>query len=135
MKKLLLVFLCFSIIFCCGFMKKEQKPYLIMSSGQISKQSLERIEKRFNARQRIYYVLIAPEGFKYPAIRVQISKQDDKTSNWGFSIVKTEDISVVQGDKQYNGYIYLTEKGHYILQFFYINNKRYPIIHREFMVE
>ena len=134
MKKLLIIILCISVVFCCGF-KKENKPYIIMSAGQISKQSLDRIEKYFPSRHRIYYSLMAPDGFKYPAIRVQISKQDDKTSNWGFSIIKTEDISVVPGDRQYNGYIYLTEKGHYILQFFYINRKRYPFIHREFMVE
>ena len=86
-------------------------------------------------QSRIYYALYAPGGFKQPGIRLQISKQDDKTSNWGFSIINSRDIYLDTAQKVYRDYIYIQQKGHYIIQFFYLNNKDYPFAHREFRVE
>ena len=133
MKKILIIFLILPLILCCAF-KKEQKPYAVISSNPITKASMQKIEHTFMEKRRIYYAVVAPDGFKYSGIRMQLSKQDDKTSNWGFSIVQTEDIYVVKGDSEFGGYVLPPAKGHYILQFFYANNKRYPFIHREFMV-
>lgn len=136
MKKILLTFLILPLILLCGFtFKKEQKPYAVISSNPITKASIQRVEHSFMEKRRIYYSVVAPENFKYSGIRMQLSKQDDKTSNWGFSIIQTEDIYVVKGDKEFRGYVLPPSKGHYILQFFYSNNKRYPFIHREFMVQ
>ena len=117
----------------CGFKRKE-KPILILSNAPINQITLSRTERIFAAKQRIYYALIASDGFKYSGIRMQISKQDDKTSNWGFSIVNTDDIYIVKGDSEYRSYIVVQSPGRYIIQFFYSNNKRYPFIHREFTV-
>ena len=133
MKKILLTLLILPLFLCCAF-KKEQKPYAVISSNPITKASIQRIEHTFMEKHRIYYTVVAPEGFKYSGIRVQLSKQDEKTSNWGFSIIQSEDIYVVKGDKEFKGYVLPPSKGHYILQCFYSNNKRYPFIHREFMV-
>lgn len=133
-KKVIVVSLIlFTSILFCGF-KSAKKPYLLISNAPISEITQIRSERAFGVRQRIYYALVAPDNFKYSGIRIQISKQDDKTSNWGFSIVSTEDIYIVKGDSEYKSYIVLSSPGHYIIQFFYLNNKRYPFVHREFVV-
>lgn len=78
--------------------------------------------------------MIVPEGFKYSGIRMQISSKDEKTSNWGYTIRQTNDFYVNLSDNVYSNYFVLQRPGYYIIQFFYINNKRYPFIHKEFMV-
>ena len=64
-----------------------------------------------------------------------ISKRDDKTSNWGFSIIQSRDIFIDKTADIYNDYILIQRPGRYIIQFFYLNNKDYPFIHREFLVQ
>lgn len=133
MKRLFVVLLIVPILLLCGFKRKE-KPILLLSRAPVNQMTVNRIERTFSAKQRIYYALIAPDGFKYSGIRMQISKQDDKTSNWGFSIINTDDIYIVKGDNEYRSYIIVQSPGRYIIQFFYSNNKRYPFVHREFTV-
>lgn len=133
MKKTIILLLIFPLLFFCGFKKKE-KPYVILSAAPVTQQSVNRAERVFSPGQRIYYSLLSENGFKYSGIRMQLSKQDGKTSNWGFSIIATNDIYVVKGDSEYRDYIILQMPGRYIIQFFYLNNKRYPFVHKEFMV-
>ena len=66
---------------------------------------------------------------------MQLSKQSDKTSNWGFSVEETRDIYITPGEKTYRSYFVPRTKGHYIIQFFYLNKKNYPFVHKEFMVQ
>ncbi len=134
MKKFLYLILIMPLIFFCGFGWKE-KPYIIMSSGTVSKETINRLERVFIAGQRINYAIVAPDGFKYDAIRLQISKRDEKTSNWGFSIIQSRDIFIDKTADIYNDYILIQRPGRYIIQFFYLNNKDYPFIHREFLVQ
>ncbi len=134
MKKILVLVLIISVIFLCGFGRKE-KPYIIMSAGTVSKETINRIERVFMAGQRINYAIIAPDGFKYDAVRLQISKRDEKTSNWGFSIIQSRDIYIDKSADIINDYILIQRPGRYIIQFFYLNNKDYPFIHREFWVQ
>ena len=135
MKRLIVVLLvglmCF---FVCGF-KKKAKPIIILSSNQITQENAATVENTFGAKTRIYYVLYSPNGFKYPGVRMQISKQDDKTSNWGFKIIESRDISLDMAQNTYRNYLYIQMPGHYIIQFFYLNNKDYPFAHREFRVQ
>ena len=84
---------------------------------------------------RINYALIAPDGFKKPGVRLQISKQDDKTSNWGFSIIQTRDFYLDLSQKAYRDYIYIQRPGRYYIQFFYLSNKDYPFARSEFWVQ
>ncbi len=135
MKKLFTVILILPLLFFCGFFKKEKRPFLVLSSGAITTQTTYRIERNFASGQRINYALIAPSGFKKSGVRLQLSKQDDKTTNWGFSIVKTQDLYLVKGETSYRNYIYLKNPGRYILQFFYLSNKDYPFAHIEFRVQ
>lgn len=134
MKKLVLILLILPLIFLCSFKKKE-KPFAILSSGTISSEYAVRNERSFLAQQRINYVIIVPDGFKTPGIRMQISKLEEKTSNWGFSIVQTNDIYIDMAKKSYRDYIYIQRPGKYAIQFFYLNNKNYPFIHKEFWVQ
>lgn len=107
-----------------------------MSAASINKENVKRIETVFGVSQRINYAIVAPDGLKYEGVRLQISKQDDKTSNWGFSIIQTKDLYLSKSkNSMYSDYIYITRPGRYILQFFYLNNKDYPFLHREFIVQ
>ena len=135
MKKILIILLILPLFLLCGFLKREHKPYLVLSSGAINTQQTQRIERNFVSGQRINYALIAPSGFKKSGVRLQLSKQDDKTTNWGFSIVKTQDLYLTKGETSYRNYIYLKNSGKYILQFFYLSNKDYPFAHIEFRVQ
>jgi len=134
MKKILSVFIVCSLLIFCGFTKK-QKPYILLSSGNTAVfGSTVRNERHFAAGQKIYFSLTAPDGYKDAGVRMQLSKQDEKTSNWGFSIVQSRDLYLSKSQKTYKDYLRITQSGHYILQFFYLSNKRYPFAHIEFMV-
>ena len=135
MKKFLIILLILPLLFFCGFFKRAQKPYLIVSSGTINTEITQRIERIFLTGQRVNYALIAPDGFKKSDIRLQVSKQDNKTTNWGFSIVETKDLYLPKGEQSYRNYIYPRTSGKYILQFFYLDNKDYPFAHIEFTVQ
>lgn len=133
MKKLLIFILIISSLLICGF-KKKTKPIVILSANKITSASANVIENNFNIKTKIYFSLYAKDGFKQPGVRVQISKQDEKVSNWGFSIIFSKDIYLDMAQNVYNDYIYIQQPGHYIIQFFYLNNKDYPFAHREFRV-
>ena len=134
MKKIWVVLLIIPLILLCGF-KKRNKPIIILSSNPITAESSHTIENNFYAKSKIYFALLAKDGFKQPGVRLQISKQDDKTSNWGYSIILSKDFYVDTSQNVYNNYVYIQKGGHYILQFFYLNNKDYPFAHREFRVQ
>ncbi len=135
MKKFLTILFILCLAVLCGFTKKE-KPYILLSSGNSAVFGDKiRNEKHFAAGQRIYISLVAPSGYKYSGVRMQLSKQEDKTSNWGFSIIQTRDLYFDLSKKTYRDYLRINTKGHYILQFFYLNNKRYPFAHTEFLVQ
>ena len=71
MKKIITILLILPLILFCGFFKKENKPYIILSSGTINSEYTKRIERNFNVGQRINYALIAPDGFKKSGVRLQ----------------------------------------------------------------
>ncbi len=134
MKKVLTLLLIAFVMLSCGF-KNREKPYIVLSNANVNTQAVNRLERVFSVGQRVHYAVVVPQGFKYSGVRMQISKQDDKTSNWGFSIISTEDIYVAKSDTEYRSYIVPKLSGHYIIQFFYLNNKRYPFAHKEFIVQ
>ncbi len=134
MKKLIPVVILISLLFSFGF-KREEKPYVILSSAPTAKENINRVERVFNAGQRIYYCLVIPSGAKYSGIRMQLSNQSDKTTNWGFSIIQSRDFYMEKSDRIYKSYFYAQKNGHYIIQFFYLNKKNYPFVHKEFMVQ
>lgn len=133
-KKILLLILIVPFILFCGF-KKAERPYLILSSGTINDMNLVRIERAFSEGQRINYALVSPNGLKYAGVRLQISSQSDKTSNWGFSIIESRDIYIPKYSKIYRDYFVAKKSGKYIIQFFYLNKKNYPFAHVEFWVK
>lgn len=135
MKKSILSILIISLILFCGF-KHTEKPFAVVSAGTINSENLQRFERFFSVGQRINYALIAPDGIKYEGIRVQLSKQEDKVSNWGFSIIESKDIYLAKGQNAvYYDYFVPRAGGHYIIQFFYLNKKTYPFARREFWVK
>ncbi|MBE7705483.1 MAG: hypothetical protein E7Z90_06730 [Cyanobacteria bacterium SIG29] len=133
MRKILLLILIIPLILLCGF-KFKQKPYVIVSSGTIDSSSIQRIERAFLVGQPINYALVSPDGLQYSGVRMQVSMQSEKTTNWGFSIEESNDLYIDKSSKIYRDYIYPRKTGHYILQFFYLNKKTYPFAHIEFVV-
>ena len=134
MNKYVLILLIIPILFLTGFKHKE-KPYIILSSGTITEENIKYYERIFYTGQRINYAVVAPDYFKEDSVRIQLSTQNNKTSNWGYEIIETNDIFIDKAQKIYRNYIVPRKKGHYILQFFYIDNKRYPFAPVEFMVQ
>lgn len=134
MKKIFLILLILPLILLCGF-KRAEKPFVVLSSGTIDNISSQRVERYFNVNQRVNYALIIPDELKYSGVRMQLSKQSDKVANWGFTIEETNDIYIVKGNNVYRSYFVPRAKGHYIIQFFYLNKKNYPFAHKEFMVQ
>lgn len=135
MKKIIISLFILSLILLCGF-KRAEKPFVVISSGNITKENLQRYERFFAKGQRINYALIAKDGVKYSGVRMQVSKQDNKTTNWGLSIVESKNIFVPKGTNTvYMDYIVPRESGNYAIQFFYSNKKNHPFARREFVVQ
>ena len=134
MKKIIIILSILPLLFLCSF-KIKAKPYVLLSSGTISTDATKRMQRVFVAGQRINYALVAPDGFKKPGVRLQISKQDEKTSNWGFSIIQTRDIYLDLSQNAYRDYLYIQRPGRYYIQFFYLSNKDYPFARSEFWVQ
>lgn len=134
MKKILLLILILPL-FLLGAFKLKEKPYVVLSSGTIDSNNLQRIERAFLVGQRVNYALVSPDGLKYEGVRMQISTQSDKTTNWGFSIVESNDLFLDKSSKIYRDYIVPRKSGRYIIQFFYLNKKTYPFAHLEFLVK
>ncbi len=132
-KKIILLLLIVPLILFCGFKKKE-RPFLILSAGTITPQSIQRIERAFAVGQRVNYALVSPDGLKYSGVRMQLSTQSDKTTNYGYSIIETDDLYIDKYSKMYRDYFVPRKSGKYILQFFYLNKKNYPFAHIEFFV-
>ena len=132
-KKLLSIVFLFLMVLLCGFKFKE-RPYVILSAGTISSTTLQRIERVFFVGQRINYAIVSPDGLKYSGVRRQLSTQSDKTTNYGFSLLETEDLYIDKYSKMYKDYFVPKKTGKYILQFFYLNKKNYPFAHIEFVV-
>lgn len=133
-KKLLSIVFLVLMVLLCGFKFKE-RPYVILSAGTISSTTLQRIERVFFVGQRINYAIVSPDGLKYSGVRMQLSTQSDKTTNYGYSIISTEDLFIDKYSKSYQNYFVPRKAGRYILQFFYLNKKNYPFAHVEFMVQ
>ena len=135
MKKTILILLILPLILLCGF-KISKKAYILTSTEAITNTNpAKNITGFYPVQQRIHYVLAVPDGFKYPGIRMQLTKQDDKTTTWGFSIIMSRDFTVDMAQNSYSDYIYIQKPGHYILQFFYLNKKSYPFAHTEIWVQ
>lgn len=132
-RKILLLFLIIPLILLCGF-KKTERPFLILSAGTITAESVQRIERAFTVGQRVNYALVSPDGLKYSGVRMQLSTQSDKTTNYGYSLIETNDLYIDKYSKMYRDYFVPRKAGKYILQFFYLNKKNYPFAHIEFVV-
>ncbi len=133
MKYIVVLFLIIQVILCTSFARKES-PFVILSSGTISVENIKYRERVFSVGQRVNYAIVAPDRFKDSAFRMQLSTQNEKTTNWGFEIIETNDIYTDKTQTVYRDYVVPRKTGHYILQFFYASNRRYPFAHVEFMV-
>lgn len=133
-KKLFLACLIVPLILLCGF-KQVERPYLILSAGMIDDNNIQRIERAFASGQRINYALVTPKGLKYSGVRLQVSSQNDKVANWGYSLVESRDLFIPKETRIYRDYIVARKSGKYTLQFFYLNKKNHPFAHIEFWVK
>ena len=141
MKKIIIynfIFLFLFSLFTPAFalFKKKEKPILYLSSYNPKAESNYAPEKEksvFKTKERIYFSLYYPEGFKSDFIKVQVIKQDDKAHVMGYSRISNK-TKRVQNRKEYTDYIFIQEAGKYFIQIFDITNLHRPVVHGGFRV-
>lgn len=102
-------------------------PFIVFST-QNPKNGLNKnqIETNFKKGDTVYYVLIAPKGFKDDAVRISLSKKDTKSELWGYSNYRNKTIRT-KGENYYSDYFIIREEGIFVLQAFFLQNLSKPI--------
>lgn len=116
MKKLILSFLIFTIALVssgCG-----TKAFILMKSEPLTAQNAQQYEQYFEVGQRIYYAIVAPNGFKDSAVKIEIVKVSDKVPSMGYSIQYAQDLAIDNTKKYYTNYFTLSTGGAYVMQVF-----------------
>lgn len=116
MKKIILSFIVFVITLVssgCG-----TKAFIIMKSEPVTVKNAQYFEQYFQTNQRIYYALVAQEGFKDEAIKIEIVKVSDKVPTMGYSIQYAQDLPIDKTKKYYTNYFTLSTGGAYVMQVF-----------------
>jgi len=107
------------------FWNKKEKPSLFLSPNDprvdINFEKTLENHSVFKLKDRIYFLVYNPEGFKSDYIKYQIIKQDDKAHVGGYTRVRG--ITKRLNNKNYYiDYFVLSEAGKYGLQIFDITN-------------
>ena len=91
--------------------------------------------KRFNSRQRVYYLFIAPKKMKNEFIRVQVFKMTDKAPWGGNEVVRTKDYRLMKDERYYHtNYFTLYESGRYVMQIFAHDDFQHPLALNDFYI-
>ena len=133
LKKVLIIFV---LLFCtlttgCD----KEKPFVVLNSQAINSKTIYNPIYNYTPHQKINYVVVKQQGFTDSVLRIQILKQDDKVSNWGFSLAGSDNICVDKGAKFYIGYIAAPPMpGRYCIRFFELNDLDNEIARASFWV-
>lgn len=124
-----------SICICaCGCEKKE-KAGILFNGTPITKDTISRSSRTFEAGKRIYYLFYTPEKIEAEFIRVQVFKTCDKSPVGGYSIVWTGDYRIMkQNMYYYYNHFILYEAGRYVMQVFSTENLSEPLAWNYFYV-
>ena len=134
-RSLILILLILTIIICSGCNLQKDKIYLIFNSEPITKENALDEVRHFDLGQKTYYAILAPNGFKYHMIRVQVYKQDDKVERFGYTIYQTKDFILDINKNYFINDLRIGGKGLFIMHIFYLNDKNFPIVRGEFWIK
>lgn len=132
-ERFLIVILMFSFVFLCGCDRTQ--PRVLFNKQPINEKTIQASTNLFEAEDTIHYVLLMPNGFKSPYLRMQIIKKNTKTQNWGFDVYRGENIKVDDSKKFYIDKIKLSQPGFYIVSFYYLSDLVHPITRATFTVK
>lgn len=138
MKKFVLAFLCFTMIFTSGYrfhLLKKNRPLILFNARPITNATVNETTRYFGSGRKIHFIVIVPQGFKDDYIRVQVVKKEQKTEHWGYKIYWAKDYCVERGEKYFISYIVIDEPGYYFLQVFDFKDFDWPLARNDFWVQ
>ncbi len=134
MRKLILYFTTFLIIFCsygcCD------KAAIIFNSEKITASNVMNYTTVFRKNDRIYYLVIIPKKIKTRAIDIQVIKKDNRYMTLGYKLYWS--YSAVLKDDQmyyYDDYFVISESGLYVMKVFSKDNPQKTLCMAQFLVQ
>jgi hypothetical protein len=113
----------------------ERGAQLYFSMQPIQKDNINNVGRYFRVRERIYYHLYNPKGFRDEYIRVQIVKKDEKVNHWGYKVYWSKDYHIDSSQKDFSSYVVLNETGYYFMQIFSFDDFDRVIARNDFWVK
>lgn len=137
-KTLIILFLFATALLSSGYrfhILKKNRPLLLFNTQPITSSTVNNPTRYVKAGQRLYYLLIVPQGIKDDYIRVQLIKKEQKTEHWGYKIYWAKDFNIEKGEKYFTSYIQIDEAGYYFLQIFSFDDFDWPLARNDFWVK
>ena len=135
MKKLVLCFVMFVIVFCaCGC--NREKAAILFNREKITAANVMNYSTAFHPNDRIYYLVIIPKKIKTRAINIQVIKKDNDYMTLGYKLYWS--YSAVLKDDQmyyYDDYVVISEPGLYIMKVFSKDNPQKTLCMAQFLVQ
>ena len=135
MKKLVLCFVMFLIVFCtCGC--NREKAAILFNREKITAANVMNYSTAFHPNDRIYYLVIIPKKIKTRAINIQVIKKDNNYMTLGYKLYWS--YSAVLKDDQmyyYDDYVVISEPGLYIMKVFSKDNPQKTLCMAQFLVQ
>ena len=131
-KLLLLIITSVFILSSCTY----DKGIILFNTEPITRLSILKDQKVFQAGNKIYYIFLAPQKMDEEFVRVQIFKMTDSAPWGGNNVVRTKDYRLMLDERYYHtDYFVLHEKGRYVMQVFSHNDFIRPLAINDFYVE
>ncbi len=135
MKKLILCFTMFLMIFCCCGCNRD-KAAILFNREKITAANVMNYSTAFRPNERIYYLVIIPKKIKTRAINIQVIKQDNNYMTLGYKLYWS--YSAVLKDDQmyyYDDYVVISEPGLYIMKVFSKDRPQKTLCMAQFVVQ
>lgn len=126
--KIITLILIISTIFLSGCAIKSKKPILLFNSQKINAKTIYDAQKIFKPNQKVYYVILMPNGFKKEYLRMQIIKREDKVVQGGANIYMSKDLFIDASKKYYIDSFSIGSSGTFVVRFFYGNKLEKPFL-------
>ena len=111
------------------------RPIILFNNQPINTQTVNSPVTIFQVGETLHYVLLNPQGFDSPYLRIQLIKKNTKVQNWGFGVDFTRNVKIDTTKKFYIDSLKLNNSGSYIMSIFYISDLNRPIARATFVVK
>ncbi len=127
MKKLAVIFILFiTLLFQTGCDK--EKPQIAFSKTPFNSQGHYNITNTFHTKEKIYYAIYNPDGFKTRLLKLQVfKKESEKSEFFGYEYLYNRAIEL-SNKNAYTDYIVINNKGYYIFQVFDYTDFLKPVV-------